>query len=343
MNHHVWHHTGRAAAIGALVGCLLLVGAGATGVAAASCVSTGALDRDGTPLTARLVNPAGPVKGKVDATGCSVGVYFDHGTGKVQLAEIFGANYYGVLVDGNVNPVAVDVVDSLVHDIGETPITSSRHGEGVAYRSFNGGSATGSVRGNRVWNFQEAGINMTGPGSTVTAIGNRVIGRGPEGVVSQNGIQVIFGAHGRVTANAISDLQFTGPNTGNGILIVGGPSYGMPYTRDARVELNSINAADVGIVVFELDPDYNPPSSPTNTLIAGNVVRNAVLSNVAGWDGVSVGHQAGISVDGNGDRVIGNVILGQGYHQDFCGTAAICLPIDTDVSIDPILRGNLIR
>ena len=333
---------GRALIVGGVAGSILAAAFGTTVVAASSCVSTGAADRDGTPLTARLVNPAGTVKGKVNATGCSVGVYYNQGSGKVRGAEVFGASYFGVLVDGNVNAVSVDVADSLVHDIGDTPISSLRHGEGIAYRGF-GGTATGTARGNRIWNYQEAGINFTGPGTTATARENRVIGRGVQDVISQNGIQVIFGAHGTVVANAISDLQFTGPNTGNGVLVVGGPSYAQPYTRDARIEANAIWSADVGIVVFELDSDWNPPTTPTNNVIAHNVVRNTVLSNVAGWDGESVGYQAGISVEGNGDRIIGNVIVGRGYDQAFCGDAAVCLPIDTDVSIGLTVKGNVIR
>ena len=333
---------GRALIVGGVAGSILAAAFGTAVAAASSCVSTGALDRDGTPLTARLVNPAGTVKGKVDATGCSVGVYYGKGNGKVRDADVFGATYFGVLVDGNGNTVSVDVSDSRIHDIGDTPITSLRHGEGIAYRGF-GGTATGTVRENRVWNFQEAGINFTGPGTTATARENRVIGRGPEDVISQNGIQVIFGAHGTVVGNAISDLQFTGPNTGNGVLVVGGPTYGQPYTRDARIEANAIWSADVGIVVFELDPDWNPPTEPTNNVIAHNVVRNTVLSNVAGWDGDSVGYQAGISVDTNGDRVSGNLIVGRGYDQEYCGEAAMCFPIDTDVSIGLTVKGNVIR
>ncbi len=332
----------RAVIGGAVVGSVLATGLASTAIAASPCVATGAVDRDGTPLTARLVNPAGTVRGRVNATGCSVGVYFDHGTGKVRGADVFGASYFGVLVDGNGHTVSVDVSDSLVHDIGDTPISSLRHGEGIAYRAFDG-TATGTVRGNRIWNYQEAGINFTGPGTTATARENRVIGRGVQGVISQNGVQVIFGAHGTVIGNVISDLEFTGPNTGNGVLVVGGPSYGQPYTRDARIEANVITAADVGIVVFALDPDWNPPAEPTNTLIAHNVIRNTGLHNVAGWDGESVGYQAGISVEGNGDRIIGNVIVGRGYDQAFCGDAAMCFPIDTDVSIGLTVKGNVIR
>jgi hypothetical protein len=327
----------------ALLGSLLSIGATMGVMAAPTCTNTGALDRDGTPLTARIVNPAASVHGRVDATGCSVGVYFGHGNGRVDGADISGATYYGVLVDGNVNDVRVEVRGSSVHDIGDTPMTASRHGEGIAYRSFDGGSARGTVQGNRVWHFQEAGINETGPGSTVTVDDNRVTGRGAQGVISQNGIQVIFGAHGTVRGNEISDLRFTGPNVGIGVIVVGGPSYAKPYTRDTLVERNEITGADAGVLVFELDLDYLPPAQPTNVVIRNNVIVNRELTNHEGWDGASVGYQVGILLDGYRDQAIGNTIVGRGYNQAYCGAAAVCLPIDTDAELDPILRGNHIR
>lgn len=330
----------RATLSSAILGSLLIGGL-AGRAAAATCLATGALDRDGTPLTARIVNPARPVTGRVDATGCEVGVYYGRGKGLVSGADVFGARYYGVLVDGNGHDVAVDVRGSRLHDIGDVPMTSSRHGQGVAYRGFDG-TASGTASDNRIWNYQEAGLNMTGPGSTASFVGNTITGRGTTDVISQNGIQVIHGAHGIVRGNTIGELRFTGPNVGNGILVVGGPGYGFPYTRDTRIELNRVTNADVGINVFEIEEDVSPSPLPTNVLIAHNVVRNDALVNVAGWDDFT-GFQAGISDYANGDRITGNVVSGAGYDPDVCGDAAICAPIFTDGTIDPIVSGNVIR
>jgi hypothetical protein len=332
---------GRAAATSVLLGAALIGGA-PSAVSGASCLATGALDRDGTPLTARIVNPTKPVTGRVDATGCEVGVYVSRGTGLVVGADVFGARYYGVLADGNGHHVAVDVRGSRLHDIGETPMTSSRHGQGVAYRGFDGGTATGTVSGSRIWNYQEAGLNMTGPGSTASFIGNVITGRGITDVISQNGIQVIHGAHGVVRGNVISNLRFTGPNVGNGVLVVGGPGYGFPYTRDTRIELNHVTNADIGINIFEIEEDDSPSPLPTNILVAYNVVRNDALTNVAGWDDAT-GFQAGISDYANHDRIIGNVVSGAGYDPATCGSVAICAPIFTLDSIDPIVSGNILR
>jgi len=330
----------RAAATSVLLGAALIGGI-PSGASGATCIATGAVDRDGTPLTARIVNPTRPVTGTVDATGCEVGVYFNRGTGLVAGADVFGARYYGVLADGNGHDVAVDVRGSRLHDIGETPITSRRHGQGVAYRGF-GGTASGTASGNRVWNYQEAGMNMTGPGSSASFIGNVITGRGVTDVISQNGIQVIHGAHGIVQDNVISNLRYTGPNVGNGILVVGGPGYGFPYTRDTTIERNHVTNADIGINIFEIEEDVSPSPQPTNILVAHNIVRNDALTNFLGWSDTQ-GFQAGISDYANGDRIIGNVVSGDGYDPDVCGAAAICAPIFTDGTIDPIISGNILR
>ncbi len=330
----------RAIAVSGLL-VLATIGAMPSPVQAVSCAATGALDRDLTPLTARIVNPTRPVSGTVNATGCDVGVYFSRTGGVVAHADIFGARYYGVLVDGNGHAASADVVGSTLHDLGDHPITAARHGQGVAYRGF-GGTAQGTATGNRVWNYQEDGLNATGPGATASFVANVVTGRGATSTISQNGIQVINGATGIVRANVISDLRFLGPQVGNGVLVAGGPAYGFPYTLGTRVELNVITSADVGINVFEADADVNPAPDPTDVVVSRNVIRNTQVTNVGGWDG-SIGFQAGISDYANHDRIVNNIVSGAGYDPEVCQAAAICAPIFTDGSIDPIVSGNVLR
>ena len=194
---------------------------------------------------------------------------------------------------------------------------------------------------------------MTGPGSTAVASGNVIRGRGLIGTISQNGIQVIFGAHGTVVGNRISDLEFAGPNTGNGVLVVGGGAYdgdptkgclpsGCDVTRGARIERNVITDADTGVVAFNADADFNPPADPTSTRISGDVIRKKTLTNLAGWDG-SIGVQEGVFAYGNEDQIVDNVITGNGYDAASCGDAAVCMAIDTGGAIDPIISGNVVR
>jgi len=344
---------GRAAAAASLAGALLGAALPIANVAAATCLSTGALDRDGSPLTAKLMNPGGTVSGTVDATGCSVGVYFSQGAhGRVDAADVSGARYYGVLVDGNNgNVVHVDVSNSSFHDIGDTPLSSVRHGQGVAFRSFGAGSATGSISNSAVWNFQEAGLNATGPGSHVTMTGNTVTGRGPQSTISQNGVQVIFGAHATVEDNTISGIQFTGPFfRASGILITGGPAYnanptsgclksGCDYTTHILVIGNTITDADSGITSFSAGKNGKASKYPTANLMQDNLIQRSTLTNTGGW-AAGIGYQAGISDQGNTDKIVDNTVSGDGYDQAVCGDAAVCRWIDVENAIAPYMSGN---
>ena len=145
------------------------------------CTETGFV-RDNIDLTAALINPTAPVTGEVDATGCNIGVYYGATkSGSVSGANIHGANYYGVVV----NAAAVNVTNSSIHDIGESPLNGVQHGVGVFYTTLNqdasstGTAATGTVSGNIVTKYQKGGIVVNGPGAAVTISGNTVTGEGP--------------------------------------------------------------------------------------------------------------------------------------------------------------------
>ena len=99
------------------------------------CTQTGFF-RDSINMTAALINPPS-VTGVVDATGCNIGVYYGAGsTGVIKNAEIFGANYFGVVANGDAGEVSVDVLASNIHDIGESPHDGTQHGIGIYWRAF---------------------------------------------------------------------------------------------------------------------------------------------------------------------------------------------------------------
>ena len=94
---------------------LLLAASAAT---AATCTPTGFF-RDSLNMTAAAINPPGTFSGPLDATGCNIGIFYGAGaTGTVNSADIYGANYFGVVVDGDSGVVSVDVSNSSIHDIG---------------------------------------------------------------------------------------------------------------------------------------------------------------------------------------------------------------------------------
>ena len=173
------------------------------------CTPTG-LMRDGLNLTAARINE--DVSGTVDATGCNIGVYYGDGkSGTVSNADIFGANYYGVVADG----AAVNISNSSIHDIGETPFNGSQHGVGVLYttvhqdNSTTSHAATGTLSSSTIARYQKNGVVVSGDAAAVTVQNNTVTGNGPVDYIAQNGIQISFGATGAVIGNTVSGHFYT--------------------------------------------------------------------------------------------------------------------------------------
>jgi hypothetical protein len=180
-------------------------------MSSSACMPTG-LWRDGINLTAALVNPSGTVTGTVNAAGCNIGVYYGPGTtGSVSDANISGANYYGVVA----NAAGVNITNSQIHDIGETPFNGSQHGVGVLYTTVNqagastGPSATGTLSGSTITRYQKNGVVVSGSHASVAVTNNTVTGAGPVNYIAQNGIEIASGASGSVTGNTVSGHFYT--------------------------------------------------------------------------------------------------------------------------------------
>jgi hypothetical protein len=95
---------------------------------------------------------------------------------------------------------------------------------GIFVQSGNGGPNLNSnlvVDGNTVTNYGKNGITGNGAGTFITVTNNFVVGRGQlaDPNAAQNGVQIGFGGHGKVTNNEISANGFT-PNAwiGCGVL-----------------------------------------------------------------------------------------------------------------------------
>jgi len=128
-------------------------------------------------------------------------------------ADIFGANYYGVVVSGTSTPVNIST--SSIHDIGESPLNGSQHGVGVLYTTVDqagnttGPAATGTLRGTTITDYQKNGVVVSGTGAKATVKNNTVTGRGRIDWIAQNGIQISFGATGILTGNSVSRNFYT--------------------------------------------------------------------------------------------------------------------------------------
>ena len=225
-------------------------------LAAAVCTPTG-LFRDSINLTAAIIDQP-TVTGTVDATGCNIGVYYGPGaSGTVTAANIFGANYYGVVA----NAAAVDVTSlTNIHHIGESPLNGSQHGVGVLYTTIDqtgtttGLSAKGTLSGTTISHYQKNGVVISGAGAVVTANNNTVTGEGPVTYIAQNGIQVSFGASAKLFGNNVSLNNYTPSKvTACGLLIYkaggvsGATKAGISYIKaDNNFHDNETNICNFG-------------------------------------------------------------------------------------------------
>lgn len=289
---------------------------------------------DFSQYTAALINPA-VVSGPVDATGCDIGVYFNRGSGTVINANVFGAQRYGVVVNGNTNNVAVDVLNSMIHGILGVP--PGFVGAGVYYRANLTGRASGKISGNKIFNYHvEDGIRANGPGAKVNIADNTVTGLGPVNDVAQYGIQVGNGADAQVMRNLVSRHSYSGPESvAGGILVVGSPLGA--YTVGTQIVGNVLLDNDIGVWLANLPA----PLTQTNIKVINNVIISTGLYNGLTRNPPWIGYQAGVLDSGNNDKIISNTILGLGYDPAANpGAFTVAIEADPPLSIRPKVHAN---
>jgi parallel beta-helix repeat protein len=202
-------------------------------------------------------------------------------------------------------------------------------GLGIFVQSASPSTSTVAVQNSTVRGYQKNGVTGNEGGTTVTINGNSVVGAGPT-TTAQNGIQVGFGATGKVQNNTVADDDFNGDpaaGTGSGILIFD--------SGNITITANSVTNTQNGIAIVT---DGALPAD--NNTVANNHVadthlgdgidlcsnNNTVTANVAFSSG-----QAGIHLDsscgstGNGNTVSKNtvnqacvgILLGSGTGNSF--------------------------
>jgi hypothetical protein len=302
--------------------------------ASAACAPTGFV-RDAIDLTAAMINPPGTVRGDVDATGCNIGIYYGPGShGKVDLANVHGANYFGIVNNGG----RVDIRNSAISDIGEKPFNGTQHGVAI-YFAFNS-AAKGDIEGNYIWNYQKGGIVVNGPLASSNIQRNTVTGLGPVNFIAQNGIQAGFGADADVQQNLVTGNSYTGAGqtASGGVLVVGGACYGGNPQTNTKVQSNIGLGNDVGAYLSNLDASCNAVTTPTKNTVQLNILVNNALNNTTG-NGPTQGYQAGISDQGSQDTIQNNEICGLGYKPPGTATTA-AFAIDVTATNNPKVKNN---
>jgi len=297
-------------------------------------------------FNAAKVNPTGTVSGDIDATGCSLGIYYGPGvTGKVDGATIHNAIVAGILNDG----AAVTVSNNVIHDIGAQPIIADNSGSvafpsngsplgfgiymcgmGTAGGCSSNDAATGNISNNFIWFYQKGGIVIHGPSATSNITDNTITGLGPISRLAQNGIEVGLGATVNMTGNFISNHSYTGSGgaTGDGIIGFGGACNGGALEVGNKVSRNTLLQNDIGVQYFNADANCSSTATQTKDIIESNIIRNNSVTNTSGatyapppnpppacatGSTLPCPYQAGIQDTGNSDRIYGNFVCGVGY------------------------------
>jgi parallel beta-helix repeat protein len=189
---------------------------------------------------------------------------------------------------------------------------------GISLMTQAAGTSTVTVQNSSVHDFQKNGITGNEVGTALTVSSNEVRGLGPTNGASENGVQLGFGATGRVNGNTIID-EIWAPDTSadsgdaaTGILIfdvagasvvnnhVGNTQFGIAVAGDTNGEADDAtitgNTLD-GTLIFD---GINVCGSSGGT-ISGNVVSGSTQSGIH-LDGTCSGVTSG------GTNATGNTI-----------------------------------
>jgi parallel beta-helix repeat protein len=196
-------------------------------------------------------------------------------------------------------------------------------GLGIFVQSASPSTSTVRIQNSTVRGYQKNGITGNEVGTTVTIAGNSVVGAGPT-TTAQNGIQVGFGATGKVQSNTVADDDFNGDpsaGTGSGILIFD--------SGNMTITANFVTNVQNGIPIVT---DGTMPAD--NNTVANNHVSNTHLGD-------------GIDLCSNGNSVSGNVVFSSGQagiHLDSsCGSTGNNNIVSTNIVNEAcagILRGT---
>jgi len=232
----------------------------------------------------------------------------------------------GLIVDGNNNGLTAcgprligilyqDASGSIEHNaVRHVRLSSNlpgcQSGNAIEVESSTSGQSAVSITDNSVDGYQKNGITANEPGSNVSITENAVSGLGPTTGAAQNGIQIGFGAHGRVTNNAVADNVYSPCDSvtncsanATGILIY--------QSNGVRVERNSVASSQVGIFI-----------AANNGTIAGNTVFHSVVldgialvgnGNSVSTNDISSSDDAAVYIQGNNNTVFDNEFTGAAF------------------------------
>jgi parallel beta-helix repeat protein len=223
---------------------------------------------DGQHHTITAVDPPGDhFRGAVVKNGGAVAKVKDLGVTVSGLADICDADadrLRGILFEG----ASGSIQKSVVLGINQGP-SGCQEGNGIEVRNapFDGthpNTLRVTIADNEVRNYQKTGIIANGD-VTVDVKENTVVGLGPVNYIAQNGIQLGFGALGKVDNNDVSANIYTPQTFASGGILLSLVGNGV------SVRANKVLTSDVGIWLL----------GGANATIINNVVQQSTFDGIA--------------------------------------------------------------
>lgn len=205
------------------------------------------------------------------------------------LVGIYYLNASGALTGLNVRNQLLSAADA-----------ACSSGLGIYLEGNTGNSV--SIHTTTVTNYQKNGITANGygdgsPGPVIYFQGNTVVGQGSSASLAQNGIQIGYGASGKVTLNLVADDVFANSSslsdTATGILVYA--------TNGANISNNKISTTQFAVAVSSDQTYGNADNNNVNLNIISGSQLDAVevCSNntLVQFNDIYSSGEAGVKVD----------------------------------------------
>jgi hypothetical protein len=191
-------------------------------------------------------------------------------------------------------------------------------GESIYVQSASGSTSTVTVQDSSVHRYNKNGITGNDAGTTLTVTGNYVEGAGVVAVpgAAQNGIQLAFGAAGKITGNTVIDNVYGDPTIAASADIL---LYDTAANSGIGVAMNTVGNSQLPIALIAASVGGGDGVSVTSNKIFGtstydaidvctngNTVKSNTIYNSAES---AVHYDASCGGTGNNNIVSGNTIL----------------------------------
>ena len=187
-----------------------------------------------------------------------------------------------------------------------------------------------TFKNSTVSNYQKNGITANGDGSgtgpVINFTGNTVVGQGPAAGIAQNGIQIGYGASGKITVNLLLDSVSSGTSSSSvaatGILL--NASNGVTVFND-KISNTDFAVAAVSDALYGTADGNNINTN----IITGSKIAAVELcgnNNLVQWNDLYSSGQAAVKVDssctegpGGGSSGNGNTVNNNNFNGDCAG------------------------